>query len=95
MLVTFGSCLVTCGCVTVVRVLVCYFAFVVCLLLFGGCRFLDLTLLLMWLLFSLWVIYGCFSVVLVLGLAEGWGVVLVLLVGRVWLYLLWVFVSLV
>lgn len=69
MLVTFGSCLVACGCVTVVRVLVCYFAFVVCLLLFGGCRFLDLTLLLMWLLFSLWVIYGCFSVVLVLGLA--------------------------
>lgn len=47
MLVTFGSCLVACGCVTVVRVLVCYFAFVVCLLLFGGCRFLDLALLLM------------------------------------------------
>lgn len=40
MLVTFGSCLVTCGWVTVVRVLVCYFAFVVCLLLFGVVGFL-------------------------------------------------------
>lgn len=32
--------------------------------------------------------------VLVLGLAEGWDVVLALLVARVWLRLLWVFVSL-
>lgn len=44
MLVAFGSCLITCDCITVVMVLVCYFAFGVYLLLFGGCRFLDLTL---------------------------------------------------